>query len=32
MAVFAGEIAPGIPFPKGGFLPFFGKEGRGEIF
>jgi hypothetical protein len=25
------KIPPNLPFPKGGFIPLFGKEGRGEI-
>jgi len=26
------KIPPNLPFPKGGIIPLFGKEGRGEIF
>jgi len=25
------KIPPNLPFPKGGALPLFGKEGKGEI-
>lgn len=25
------KIPPNLPFSKGGILPLFGKEGRGEI-
>ena len=26
------KIPPNLPLPKGGIIPLFGKEGRGEIF
>jgi len=26
------KIPPILPLPKGGIIPLFGKEGRGEIF
>src|SRR4030042_2837375 len=26
------KIPPYLPFPKGGIIPLFGKEGLGEIF
>ena len=26
------KIPPPLPFPKGGIMPLFGKEGLGEIF
>ena len=26
------KIPPHLPFPKGGTIPLFGKEGLGEIF
>jgi hypothetical protein len=26
------KIPPALPFPKGGIIPLFGKEGQGEIF
>jgi hypothetical protein len=26
------KIPPNLPFLKGGIIPLFGKEGRGEIF
>jgi len=26
------KIPPTLPLPKGGIVPLFGKEGRGEIF
>ena len=26
------KILPILPLPKGGIIPLFGKEGRGEIF
>ena len=26
------EIPPNLPLPKGGIVPLFGKEGKGEIF
>jgi hypothetical protein len=26
------KIPPILPFPKGGIIPLFGKEGQGEIF
>jgi len=26
------KIPPYLPLPKGGNIPLFGKEGRGEIF
>jgi hypothetical protein len=25
------KIPPNLPFPKGGLIPLFGKEGKGEI-
>jgi hypothetical protein len=25
------KIPPNLPFPKGGKIPLFGKEGQGEI-
>jgi hypothetical protein len=25
------KIPPNLPFPRGGFIPLFGKEGEGEI-
>jgi len=31
MEVFIKKIPPNLPFPKGGIIPLFGKEGRGEI-
>ena len=26
------KIPPNLPLPKGGEMPLFGKEGKGEIF
>jgi len=26
------KIPPNLPLPKGGIIPLFEKEGRGEIF
>jgi len=26
------KIPPDLPLPKGGNVPLFGKEGKGEIF
>ena len=32
IATFICKIPPALPFPKGGIIPLFGKEGIGEIF
>ncbi len=31
VAVYIKQIPPTLPLPKGGTIPLFGKEGRGEI-
>jgi hypothetical protein len=31
MTTFFYKIPPNLPFPKGGIIPLFGKEGQGEI-
>jgi hypothetical protein len=32
ITTFFRKIPPNLPFPKGGIIPLFSKEGRGEIF
>lgn len=32
MKIFIYKIPPNLPLIKGGTIPLFGKEGRGEIF
>jgi hypothetical protein len=32
MKTLINKILPNLPLPKGGKLPLFSKEGRGEIF
>jgi hypothetical protein len=31
MAILFCKIPPPLPFPKGGIIPLFGKEGQGKI-